>query len=247
MGTVRNAAIVAVLSGIAGCNAILGLDPTTLAADAGGGSGSPGGPDGSPAAGDDGGSGSPGAESGVSSGDGGEAGEPASPDANCGDACAPALECLQACASGLACERASGTASCLDPEWAEWPVPGNESYTDDLDGTVTDNVTRLMWQQSVAPSLYTQASAVSYCGQLPLAGHHDWRLPTQIELLSIVDYTRANPCIDGDYFKDTPTFAAFWSSTPNETGSGGWGVTFTYGTSGTNPDPTFPAYARCVR
>src|SRR5262249_33531794 len=77
-----------------------------------------------------------------------------------------------ACASGLVCERYSG-ASCVDPNWAEWPMPNDvrdvgagapnvESYKDNLDGTVTDNVTGLIWQQGYA-SCNTQVDCVAYC------------------------------------------------------------------------------------
>jgi hypothetical protein len=66
-------------------------------------------------------------------------------------------------------------------------APNLESYTDNEDGTVTDNVTGLMWQQASPLSGYAWADAVAYCSTLTLAGHSDWRLPTLIELYSIVD------------------------------------------------------------
>jgi hypothetical protein len=67
-------------------------------------------------------------------------------------------------------------------------APNLESYTDNGDGTVTDNVTGLMWQQQAVPSTtYAQSNPTSYCQSLTLGGHADWRLPSIIELLSIVD------------------------------------------------------------
>jgi hypothetical protein len=42
-------------------------------------------------------------------------------------------------------------------------APNLESYTDNGDGTVTDNVTGLMWQQAVPATTYTWANAVAYC------------------------------------------------------------------------------------
>ena len=58
-------------------------------------------------------------------------------------------------------------------------APNLESYTDNGDGTVTDNVTGLMWQQAVPTATYSWAGAVTYCSTLTLAGHSDWRLPSR--------------------------------------------------------------------
>ncbi|CAK0750035.1 exported hypothetical protein [Gammaproteobacteria bacterium] len=44
-----------------------------------------------------------------------------------------------------------------------------------------------------------------------LCGYHDWRMPTRMELLSIVNYAAVNPSIDLDYFPDTPA-SGFWSA-----------------------------------
>jgi hypothetical protein len=62
------------------------------------------------------------------------------------------------------------------------------SYTDNGDGTVTDNVTGLMWQQEDDDTTRTWDEACSYCDELALAGYSDWRLASKKELMSIVDY-----------------------------------------------------------
>ena len=90
--------------------------------------------------------------------------------------------------------------------WAEWPMPNGpadvtagapnpESYTDNGDGTVTDNVTGLMWQQAepAIGNIETWDNAVAHCQSLTLAGHSDWRLPSRIELVSIVDLGQSEP------------------------------------------------------
>jgi hypothetical protein len=100
---------------------------------------------------------------------------------------------------------------------------GNQpSYTDNGDGTVTDNVTGLMWQQSPdtdgdgdidADDKLTYAEAVAGAITIALGGNSDWRLPTIKELYSLIDFSGVDPSgyedddtaglipfIDTDYF-----------------------------------------------
>jgi hypothetical protein len=83
------------------------------------------------------------------------------------------------------------------------------SYTDNGDGTVTDHVTGLMWQKQDGGEM-TWEDAVSYSESLSLAGYDDWRLPTNVELFSIHDYSQSNPALDATYF--TKTDADYWWS-----------------------------------
>lgn len=110
-------------------------------------------------------------------------------------------------------------------------VRGGQSsmdFTDNGDGTVTDNVTGLMWQQATADSM-TWEAALAYCEGLPLAGYSDWRLPTIRELCSIVDYGTYSPAIDTEYFPDTMS-SNYWSSTSNASHTdSAWLVYFNYG------------------
>ncbi|WP_319526507.1 DUF1566 domain-containing protein [uncultured Desulfosarcina sp.] len=70
------------------------------------------------------------------------------------------------------------------------------NLVDNGDGTITDLTTGLMWQQKYKHSL-TWSEALSYCENLKLAGHSDWRLPHVHELQTIIDYSRFNPSADG--------------------------------------------------
>ena len=161
------------------------------------------------------------------------------------------------CSAGLVCER-NPPAACADPNWAEWLVPNSqvdvtagapnlESYTDNGDGTVTDNVTGLMWQQAVPATKYAWADAVAYCPTLTLAGHSDWRLPSIIELSSIVDLGQSSPSINSTYFPSTPSDWFFWSASPLAgSSSNAWYVGFFDGYTGFF-DVSLTYYVRCVR
>lgn len=60
-------------------------------------------------------------------------------------------------------------------------------YTNNANGTVTDNRTGLIWQQALQPASYTYATAVTYCANLTLGGNSNWRLPEISELQSTFD------------------------------------------------------------
>ena len=70
--------------------------------------------------------------------------------------------------------------------------------TDNGDGTISDNVTGLMWQQGDGGEM-TWDDAVTYASNLSFATYTDWRLPTSHELLNILNY-ESNPAIDETYF-----------------------------------------------
>jgi hypothetical protein len=128
-------------------------------------------------------------------------------------------------------------------------MPGVGSYTDNGDGTVTDNTTKLVWQQSTQ-SFYTQASGGTYCSGLNLGGYTDWRLPSMVELLSLVDPTRGDsntvPAINTTAFPGSQPFP-YWSSTVSAMTSGsGWTVVFNNGSNTTNSSAS-GQYVRCVR
>jgi hypothetical protein len=151
-----------------------------------------------------------------------------------------------------------------DLTWAQWPIPNSpsdveagapnpQSYTNNADGTVTDNVTGLMWQATPTgpdggtyPEL-ALASAPGYCTGLSLAGHADWRLPTVTELASLLDYNATPPLIDVTQFPGTPQ-NWFWTATPLAGGTGTpWTVHFGIGYTGRTTLPNDPYPVRCVR
>ena len=62
------------------------------------------------------------------------------------------------------------------------------AYRDNGDGTVSDLVTGLRWQQGHNAQRLTYADAKAACSRLELAGKAAWRLPTITELFSISDW-----------------------------------------------------------
>ena len=86
------------------------------------------------------------------------------------------------------------------------------NFSDNNDGTITDNVTGLMWQKSPAATAYTWEQALAFAENLTDASYTDWRLPNIKELVSINSETTNAPSINTTFF---PTVAAtrYWSST----------------------------------
>ena len=106
-------------------------------------------------------------------------------------------------------------------------------YTITDEGTVIDNTSGLEWQRTPFAGEMPWDAAASACKELRLAGHEDWRMPTRVELLTLVDDTRFDPAIDADAFPDTPT-KWFWTSTPaaRAPSAVAWIVRFANGSSG---------------
>jgi 6-phosphogluconolactonase (cycloisomerase 2 family) len=106
-------------------------------------------------------------------------------------------------------------------------------FVDNLDGTVTDIETGLMWQQATAPGTYTWKQALAYVQTLnsqSFAGHNDWRLPDVNELQSLVDYSQHHPPIDTDFFPDCTTSGYVTSTTDASNTDSAWRVYFGLGT-----------------
>jgi len=99
----------------------------------------------------------------------------------------------------------TGQGSCFDSDGLiPCPTPGEDyygqdaqylgakpSYRDNGDGTVSDNVTGLMWQQGHNAERLDWYDARQACQGLQLGGYDDWRLPSIKELYSITDYRGA--------------------------------------------------------
>jgi hypothetical protein len=119
---------------------------------------------------------------------------------------------------------------------------------------IIDQVTGLWWQhptrtpnnlnQTCNPGC-SQPDAIQYCANLTLGGHCDWRLPTRIELVSIVDVTQHSPAIN-DVFAGTIADVYWTASASTVVGGGFWEVYFVDGLTGTHLGTELDQ-VRCVR
>jgi len=128
------------------------------------------------------------------------------------------------------------------PNPASAGLPNAASYADNGDGTVTDKITGLMWERLWSPSTYGQADAVKYCA----SKGSGWRLPTRLELVSLVDFTVPSPGPTiNQAFSGTPG-AVFWTSSPVVGNlSSEWGVFFDIGYTDAD-DVSDAGWVRCV-
>jgi hypothetical protein len=93
------------------------------------------------------------------------------------------------------------------PNPSELGLPNPARYSPAGDDLVLDQVTSLTWQHLAEPQAHTREEAEALCAQRGSG----FRLPTAIELISLVDFSRPAPTIDPSF--DSP-LAYFWSSTP---------------------------------
>jgi hypothetical protein len=132
------------------------------------------------------------------------------------------------------------------------PSWGQNTYVDNGDGTITDTMSKLVWQQNDDGVARNWQSALAYCENLMLAGSSEWRLPDIKELDSVVsiippDETYYLPAISTTYFPTTQN-GDYWSSTTMEGSSNyAWIVDFALGDIDTDGEKSGFKFTRCVR
>lgn len=110
-----------------------------------------------------------------------------------------------------------------------WPLP---RFTDNKNGTVTDNLTGLIWLKDanctdtvggiarnsgllnwLSALKWSNSLASGKCGLTDNSNPGDWRLPNINELRSLIDYSRHDPSLPiGHPFTNVQS-AWYWSST----------------------------------
>jgi len=103
-----------------------------------------------------------------------------------------------------------------------WPNP---RFTDNGNGTVTDNLTGLIWLKNANPDgTKTWNNAIVYCNSLAdgTAGLSDastageWRLPNVRELLTLIDFSKGDPDVPlpTDHpFTGVANYFNYWTNT----------------------------------
>lgn len=118
-----------------------------------------------------------------------------------------------------------------------------------LGGRVRDPITGLIWERTPPITGLTHAAALTYCDGLNLDGFDDWRLPTFLELVSIMDFGSSVPAFASSAFPGIPQNSNYWTSSDRATDASqafvlntNWATT-TYSSKATSAD----RLARCVR
>jgi len=135
-----------------------------------------------------------------------------------------------------------------NPASSDLPAPATYSVDPTL-GIVVDDVTGLTWQRDLTADLFDWNEAQDFCDALELAGHQDWRLPSRIELVTLVDFTRYAPAIDESAFPAAHVGESHWTSSAASLGENpdfAWQIDFWGGATG-DGDVTTGYRARCVR
>ncbi len=93
-----------------------------------------------------------------------------------------------------------------------WP---SSRFTDNSNGTITDNLTGLMWagDANIPNGTRTWDQARGDCESSTLGGHSDWRLPNVKELQSLIDFGNVSPALPTGHPFDNVQSNVYWSST----------------------------------
>lgn len=133
------------------------------------------------------------------------------------------------------------------------------SFTrDNTKKIVTDNITKLQWQDNEATSTIKVDwnTATKTCKNLNLGGYTDWRLPTIEELESIINYEKSSNAEHAKYdefiyFPILFEYDYYLSSTKDASSSffssKVWGIGFHLGHVSSLSTSASVFFARCVR
>lgn len=117
------------------------------------------------------------------------------------------------------------------------PIPHFTAGTGPEIDCVTDNLTGLMWVKAPDSTLRTWQDAIDYAKGLSLCGYTDWRVPSVIELESLVNAEQSNSAtwLNTQGFSNVQANDTFYSTTA-----------YDYWSSTTNVLPGYTHYARIV-
>jgi hypothetical protein len=152
-------------------------------------------------------------------------------------------------AASVRCVAGNGTGEAIDVMAVEPP----NHYTI-ANGEVTDNYTKLIWQQAFSPTTMDWSAAAGYCSSLGLNGH-TWRTPSLNELATLVNEAKVSPAVNATAFPGVVSCGSttwFWAA-ESATTTTDWGINYCDGYTGANTTTTGKwnyftvGYVRCVR
>ncbi|MBF0563851.1 MAG: DUF1566 domain-containing protein [Nitrospirae bacterium] len=118
----------------------------------------------------------------------------------------------------------------------QWPSP---RFTSKDDGTVTDNLTGLVWLRNANcfdnkiwfdALNYANNLASGQCGLMDRSKKGDWRLPNRKELRSLIDYSQNTPALPEIHPFTNVQSDNYWTSTTNsDVPAGAWVVSMADG------------------
>ncbi len=125
----------------------------------------------------------------------------------------------------------------------------DEDFTDNGDGTISDNCRNKQWQKVSSVSNYSWLDAKAYCENLTLGGNTGWRLPKENELLTLLSFD-VNPKIQPNFSFGTSSDELNlynWSADQSvENPLRYWDVNFNTGTNGNVQNWELQG-VRCIR
>jgi hypothetical protein len=133
-----------------------------------------------------------------------------------------------------------------DDAGSDAQAEGGEDASEAGSPYTVDQVTKLVWEKSGSTTPMGLTDAIDHCAMQLVLGQ-PMRLPTRIELVSLIDFTRT-PTIDSTVFSAMPS--PYWTSSSYplpDAGPESWFVYFNDGTVSHTPQPPGgTAYVRCV-
>lgn len=113
---------------------------------------------------------------------------------------------------------------------------------------VLDRNTGLVWEQSPDTTIREWSGAREGCLARTIANQQGWRLPSIVELLSLVDITRADKLPSGHPFNIIGSLSIYWSSTGvADTPTQAWGANFSFSGGPRAMDKPLSLAVWCVR
>ncbi len=152
-------------------------------------------------------------------------------------------------------------------KWAQWPIPNPTRwdagvpdasiqpafYTSDFtNGVIKDEVTKLVWAvKDYHAMASSELDAETYCKGLKTLSPIVWRVPSRIELATLIDFTAKTKALDPaiEAAGGVTITGNHWTSSPSRTTSNVdyyWRVSFNFGESMVTSTTTGSGPVLCV-